>query len=318
MFKPLILYALLNLYTVTAQAVDCASVTTTAANFSNIQGTDSCFTAYWEYDAADTSSTSTINAFNGWYKNSKFKDKSPKFSNAYFLKGPVTQKFSMNSEGMLQALRVPGDSDPHTLIELSAENAKDIAKYGWYDRYRTMGLGIPYQFEIDVRANGTNWTSNVSWVVVMQAHAMAGIFNIGKDFNPPFALVISRGRWEAHIRADSRSNLPSDRSYARKNRYDLGAVTPGVWTRFIIRVIWGYENTPLKPSGGLVIARDGNTLHSEFGSPTFYKVTGSNGQYLGPYITVGAYTPLEETLSKSISVSVMRLRMKTLTALTNS
>ena len=200
------------------------------------------------------------NIFNNWHIQSKFKDISPKFGNGYFFKSPWQQRVYIDSEGSMVFERIPVQKQAHTMIEISVNNQPSAGQFINYGGYRSMKLGIPYEIEFEVLANNGQWISNIPWLIVFQGHAIPDIFDKGKKFNPPFALVISKGRWEAHIRADSRLSLPHDKSYERFDRIDLGKVDPDVWTRFTIKVMWGYNDFPKEDATALGLWRDGKQI----------------------------------------------------------
>lgn len=264
-------------------------------------------TELWSYDSGLVAANDA-KKFNAWFKGAKFKDIAG-IANAYFLKGPVTQNVAIEPDGILRFSRAVHDRDPHTMIELSVNNNPARGNFVKNDGYRSMALGVPYEFELSIRADSGTWSANIPWVVVFQGHSMADVVNVGKKYNPPFALVVTRGRWAVDVRADSRINLPVNRSYERSQRIDLGPVDPGCWTTFVFRVMWGFMDAPNEPSGALGIWRDGQVKYEEWGRKNFYKNRSSSGRYLGPYVTFGAYTPTGKS-TEAVGVSIQRLVLR--------
>jgi len=264
---------------------------------------------FWSY-LGSSLNTHDIERFNMWYSKAEFKDISPKIDSAYFFRTPWPNKVIINSKGNLLFTRDSNDKDAHTMIELSVNNDPTLGDFVNYDGYRSMATGIPYEIVIDTKVTDGSWIKSVPWLLVFQGHAIPDLFDKGKRFNPPFALVISRGRWEAHVRADSRLSLPKDRSYQRYDKIDLGKVIPDKWTKFKIKVIWGSSNNLENNNEALGLWRDGKLYHQEWGKHNFYNNVTPFGERLGPYIMVGAYTPLFTDEHEPIVVKIRELTVK--------
>lgn len=235
------------------------------------------FTSYWDEDGSYNP------YFNDWYVSSRFKDVFNTSGSAFVMKGPVTQQITL-ADGAFHFRRDSSDTDAHTMLEVSV-NKTAIASYQQKTGFRTMGLGIPYEFSMDFMATGDDWWSNNDWCVVMQAHVFDSIRSTEKRPNPPFALVAIRGRWELHVRGDDRDGL-SDRNYQRSDQIDLGPIEGGVWVSLRVRVIWDYD-----AHGALLVVKSGVERHREWGTKTFFNVAiDESADRIGPYVTFGAYS----------------------------
>lgn len=268
---------------------------------------ESCFQEFWSYDA-DTVDDYSIERFNSWYDTAEFKDLSPKISGAHFLMSPHRQNIRILSDGTLSFMRAQADSDPHTLIEISV-GKRDVASFGRYDGFRTMALGVPYEFSLDIQALGDDWWTDANWVVAFQAHAMAGIYNISKKPNPPFALVVKNGRWQVHVRADRRRSLPWNRSYQRFDIYDMGPVDHE-WTKFTFRIIWSYVDKTPTAFGAMLLLRDGIEVHREWGKMNFFNISTDTGVRIGPYVSFGAYTLAADTTFNPVQIAVRQMQIR--------
>lgn len=267
------------------------------------------FDEFWHFSSYNQTKND-IDSFNIWHKQADFKDISPKYGNAYFFRGPSKNDVYMDEQGNLVFVRMPGNENTHTTIEPSVKHQAKLSQYVEYGGYRFMSLGTPYEIELEIMAVNGDWIQKVPWALAFQGHALPNFFDRFKKFNPPFALIISRGRWQAHIRADSRLSLPEDRSYQRFEKIDLGEVQPDIWTRFRIRVMWGYENYPPDGNTALGIWRDGVEYHKEWGRQNFYRILSLYGDELGPYLTMGAYLPIFEDEHGPVIIKIKEMVMR--------
>lgn len=261
---------------------------------------------FWSYDAIYVNNEDAAH-FNDWYRDSNFKEISQKISGAFFFKDPWGQNVVIDNNSNLVFERKFDDIHQHSMIELSVNNEPNKGAFINYGGYRSMALSKPYRIELEALVSGSDWWKKINWMLVFQGHAIPDIFDVGKKFNPPFALLISRGRWEVHVRADSRLSLPIDKSYERFDIFDLGPVDFDTFTTFTIDVTWGYTNSNGKTPGNLTLLRDGKVHHKEEGRMNFYNNRAYSGKNLGPYLMLGAYTPLFDENDKKIVVKVRRL-----------
>jgi len=268
------------------------------------------FTEFWGYRASFTG-MDEYKQFNAWHRKAKFKDISKKFDNAYFFKGPWDSTIEMNSNGEMVFNRLPGQAEAHTMVEISTNNEYSRGNFIDYGGYRFMRPGKPYEIEMEIMVSEGDWIQKIPWLLVFQGHAVANFFDDIKGFNPPFALLIQRGRWAAHIRADSRLLLPKDRSYERFDKIDLGPVEPNRWTRFRIRVIWDHRKDESHNDSVLAIWRDNQLLHQEVNKQTFYNSMTKFGLNLGPYLSLGAYTDIFNNEYGPISVIFREITLRT-------
>lgn len=267
------------------------------------------FTEFWGF-RSDVISFADINTFNLWHKNSKFKSISPKIDNAYFFRSPSKNDVTLDENGQMVFSRYPGDTETHTMVQISVNNEPTRGHFIDYGGYRFMSIKVPYEIEMEVMAVGGDWIKKVPWMLAFQGHAVPNLINRNAKFNPPFALLISKGRWAAHIRADSRAMLPSNRKYERFEKIDLGPVQPDQWTRFRIRVAWDYEKKSATNEAFLAIWRDGTLYHSEEGKQTFYNSFTPLGLNFGPYLHVGAYAPLFNHEHGPITIKLKELTFR--------
>jgi len=273
------------------------------------KSTDENYKTFWSYTGSSLSNHD-INTFNIWHSKSKFKNISPKIGEAYFLKSPWSHQIKADDEGNLVFVRNSDEKEPHTMVELSMNNQPKTGNFVNYDGFRSMATGIPYEIFIDVKVINNNWVKNVPWLVVFQGHAIPDKYDEGKKFNPPFALIISRGRWQVHVRADSRLSLPDDRKYERFDKIDLGEVIFDKWTTFKIKVIWGSKSLSKKNPAALELWRDNTLLFQEWGRHNFYNNITPSGDNLGPYLMIGAYTPKFDTQYDPITIKIKEFTIK--------
>jgi hypothetical protein len=261
-------------------------------------------TDFWAFEATALSA-GDIHAFRRWYSLSKFKEVSPKVGGAWFRKGPFHQGVDIGPEGRMNFVRLPTDGDDHTMLEVSVNGDSRRGNYVEYGGYRAMRLGVPYEINVTVSVEGEQWWKDIPWAVVLQGHAIPDAPKLGEKYNPPFALVVIRGRWQIHVRADERSVLPVDRSYQRFDQIDLGPVKEGRSIDVRVRVVWSYD----EKVGVLAIWRDGVRYHSEVGRRNFYNTKSPNGDAMGPYVTFGAYMSRQDLGKQMATVSISRLRI---------
>lgn len=267
--------------------------------------------AFWTFQSASLSE-SDINNFNQWHKQAKFKDISPRIDDAYFFKSPWPHEVVINTNGNMVFQRTAEQNEAHSMIEISVNNQTESGRFINYGGYRSMSTGVPYVIELEVMLESGNWIESIPWMLVFQGHAIPSIFNRSQKFNPPFALLITRGRWEVHIRADSRLSLPADKSYERFDKVDLGKATPNVWTRFKIKVMWGHDDFPEGNGTALGIWRDGKLYHEEWGIKNFYNSISLSNEALGPYLMIGAYTPAFDKNHDPITIKFKQFILKKL------
>lgn len=261
---------------------------------------------FWSYDAKRVTAPERI-LFEHWLSAAKFKDYSPTIASATFRKGPISQTIFIDGDGRLAFKRNQHDGDPHTMLELGVPAGPSRHQFVNYDGYRSMKIGIPFAVDLEVAVSGDHWWEAIDWLVVFQGHAMPGVPNIGAKYNPPFALVVTRGRWQLHIRADSRPRLPRDRKYMRFSKIDLGEVVRDRTEHFSFCVVWGYADGPSDKAGSLTIYKNGAPMYSETQRMNFYNNKNLIGESLGPYVTFGAYTPLMPKQSEDILVFYSRI-----------
>lgn len=259
---------------------------------------------FWRL-AAEEVSSSDVGLFRQWYANASFRDVSPQFGSAQFMKGPVGQSIDFDDEGRLVFTRSPDDRDAHTMIELSVGGDASRGHFVPYGGYRTMRLGVPYEIRFSVHVDGSAWWREVPWAVILQGHAIPDGPKRGAKFNPPFAVVVTRGQWEIHVRADDRRVLREDRKYRRFDRIPLGAVRRGESLDVAVRVVWGYTDA----GAGMSVWRDGRLIRADINRSNFYDTRAPSGESMGPYITFGAYMPLADTRRGEAIVRFSRLEV---------
>lgn len=272
-----------------------------------IHGQAADLPTFWHYSAH--TAQANRETFTPWFSNAKFKDISPKFGNARFMKGPIEQTIWMDEFGRLRFERRTTDKFAHTLLEVSVNHRPERGHFVDYDGYRSMRPGVPYELLLVLRVVGSHWWKTIPWLVALQGHAMPDIFDRGKKYNPPFALVVVRGRWQVHIRADSRLSLPADRSYQRNQQIDLGPIEANQWAQFRFRIVWGADDESGPWPGGMAIYRDSMLKHTEVGRANFYNNVSHKGVQLGPYITFGAYVHTKHVQHEDAVIEFRELRL---------
>lgn len=261
--------------------------------------------SFWHFDSAKFTQT-YADKFRLWYANARFKDVSDNYAGANFRMGPIHQSIDVDELGRLTFTRKSTDEDAHTLIEVSVALDPERGNFPPYGGYRTMRLGVPYEFEMKVSVEGSNWWKDVPWAVVFQGHAIPDPPKGNFKFNPPFALVITRGRWQVHIRADNRPELPRDRKYQRFEKIDIAPVAENEILDLKVRVVWGFESE----SAAMSIWNNNLLVHAESEKANFFDTRTPAGETVGPYMTFGIYLPLESTRNETARVKFTELQFR--------
>jgi hypothetical protein len=273
---------------------------------------------FWAY-RSNKVSDEQVKRLLDWDKAAEFKSISPKADNAFFFKTPWPYNLMIGASNELIFIRNHNDQEAHNMVELSVNNDPSLGRFIDYGGFRSMAMNTPYLIEFDVKVNGEKWVDTIPWLLVFQGHAIPDIYDQFTKFNPPLALVVSKGRWELHIRADSRVSLPKDRSYERFEKIDLGSVEPNKWSRFGIRVMWSFEDYPNGKGSALGVWRDGKLKHQEWGRKNFFNnATPITAINLGPYLTIGAYTSALDEAHGQVKVEFDNIIMNLLEIKPNS
>jgi hypothetical protein len=117
------------------------------------------------------------------------------------------------------------------------------------------------------------------WEIVAQWHSAPDV-DIGEKWrNPVMALFTTGGRWSWVNRWDAKRNTfqSGKREYGGTREYDLGPYQKGVWTDWVVHVLWSY-----KADGFLQVWRDGRKVVDQKGPNAF------NDAH-GPFFKMGLY-----------------------------
>ncbi len=147
--------------------------------------------------------------------------------------------------------------------EVSGPKAK-IGKEYWY--------GFSILLPEDYRPDGI-------WEIVAQWHGVPD-FDAGENWrNPIMALSTTKGKWGWVSRWDAKRNTfaSGKRQYGGTQHYDLGPYSKGVWTDWVIHILWSYES-----NGLLQVWKDGDLVIDQKGPNAF------NDEH-GPFFKMGLY-----------------------------
>ncbi|MGW7579410.1 polysaccharide lyase [Streptomyces sp. NBC_00400] len=143
-----------------------------------------------------------------------------------------------------------------------------------------------YGFSIYLPAN---WQADPQSSILAQWHAV--LIDPGKtpgngDGGPPVSLSVSGGHWRMKINWNTQSGISKGPGSGHKT-IDLGAITPGKWTDFVLHAKW--SNT----AAGLAQLWKGGRQVVNYSGPTDYKAQ------VGPYFKLGIYHPGWKSFKKS-------------------
>lgn len=189
------------------------------------------------------------------------------------------------------------------MLEIAVDDYGVVSAFGGPGGYRSMALGVPYDIELEFMLLESGWSESVPWAILFQGHAIPDLPKLAQKLNPPFALVVSEGALEVHMRADARRRIPENRNYQRTKRVHLGSIAPYQTTNIRISVTWAYEGG----AGELKLYREGILLYEEHGEINFFNVRDLNGRNYGPYLTFGLY--IREDPPTPAGVLFSRLQM---------
>jgi len=161
--------------------------------------------------------------------------------------------------------------------EVSGPKA-EIGKEYWYG----FSIFLPEDYQPDA-----------IWEIVAQWHAVPD-FDAGEKWrNPIMALSTTKGRWSWVSRWDAKRNTfaSGKRQYGGTQNYDLGRYRKGVWTDWVIHILWSYES-----NGLLRVWKDGEIVIDQKGPNAF------NDEH-GPFFKMGLYKGWHDPNRPSAPVS---------------
>lgn len=269
------------------------------------------FDVVWRFSAEGLTGDER-DKFSRWQEHAKFKDVSSQISAAKFMMPPWRQGVVLDPSGRIAFIRQKSDTFSHSFLELAAMPGTEEKAFVRYDGYRSLKQGVMYRLRIGVSVESGGLLDSIPWLLVFQGHAMPDRADIGKKFNPPFALVISRGRWALDIRGDSRLSLPRDKSYQRNERFDLGPASDGERSEFEFFVRWHWDSFRVPGKPEISVWRDKKCVQARIPSLNFYRNERLDGTLVGPYLGVGAYFPNEFINTETVRVLLDTLELSVL------
>ncbi|MFI6682476.1 polysaccharide lyase [Streptomyces sp. NPDC050485] len=135
----------------------------------------------------------------------------------------------------------------------------------------------------------SNWQKDPQSSILAQWHAVLndpGKTKGNGDGSPPVSLSVAGDHWQMKLHWNTQGGISSGPGSGHKT-IDLGAITPGVWTDFVLHAKW--SNT----SAGLVQLWKAGHQVMDYNGPIDYSAQ------VGPYFKLGIYHPDWKSFKKS-------------------
>lgn len=259
----------------------------------------------WTLNGGGGRASEAAREFNAWYPRARQGEVLALPGVSALRRDPWGQGVQLRDDGTFQFRRRRADRHTHSMIELQFD--RDATAAAQVTGGRALSLGEAYRFEMTVAASGDLDWDQLPWLLVFQGHAFRDRYKRVGSFNPPLAVVISRGFWEVHVRGDDRQQLPRDKKYQRDARIRLGRFVPGRPATIDVELVWGSSPTgPVGQPPRLDVWFNGEMVHSESRVANFFRVE-LDGVLVGPYVGMGAYLPAESVPEKPIVVAFRHL-----------